>query len=72
MITLRIKSCQALDKVLECLEYHNYHWLASGYRPTESRMYKSTLPKIDVSLTLHIAEKKVTKGVSYYIIEVVE
>lgn len=72
MITLRIKDCKILNKVLECLEYYGYRWLSSGHRPTETRMYKSTLPKIDVALTLHIADKKITKGVSYYIIDVIE
>lgn len=71
MITLRLKSCKALDKVLECLEYHDYHW-SSGHKPTESWFYKATLPKIDVSLTLSLADKIITKGTSYYIIDVIE
>ena len=72
MITLRIKNCQVLDKVLEWLEYYDYHWSSSGHRPTETRMYKSTLPKIDVSLTLSVIDKKLIKGLSYYVIEVIE
>ena len=72
MITLRMKDCKILNRVLECLEYYGYHWLSSGHKPTETRMYKSTLPKIDVALTLHIADKKIAKGASYYIIDVIE
>ena len=73
MITLRMRDCKILDRVLECLEYYDYHWSTSGRRPTETRIYKATLPKIDVLLTLSIVDKKITKdSLSYYLIEVIE
>lgn len=73
MITLRIKSCQALDKILECLEYRGYYWLDSGRKPTKSRIYKATLPKINVFLTLSVIDKKISKTtIGDYTIEVID
>ena len=72
MITLRIKDCKILNKVLECLEYYDYYWLSSGHRPTETYLYKATLPKIDICLTLSVVDKKITKSFSYYVIDVIE
>lgn len=75
MIALKIKSCKALDKVLECLEYYGYLWVEGGFKPTESRYYNMRLPKIDIYLILSTSTKVIGKGpilFDAYIIEVID
>lgn len=75
MIALRIKSCKVLDKILECLEYHGYHWVDGLSKPTKSKIYGMKLPKIDIHLLISTSTKIIGKGpilFDTYIIEVIE